>query len=99
MHSSTRLRSRSRLPMIGRYANAFRVGFNAFELIIEFGEQFTDNDDDEHLHTRIVTNPVAARALLAALQEALEQRATALLNEAPAVPEAPSNPDPDASMT
>jgi hypothetical protein len=85
--------------MIGRYANAFRVGFNAFELIIEFGEQFTDNDDDEHLHTRIVTNPVAARALLAALQEALEQRASALLNETPSVPEAPGNPDPDASMT
>ena len=99
MHSSSRLKSRSPLPMIGRYANAFRVGFNAFELIIEFGEQFTDNDDDEHLHTRIVTNPVAARALLTALQQALEQRATALLSEAPDVPATSSGHDPDASMT
>jgi hypothetical protein len=99
MHARSRLKSRPRLPMIGRYANAFRVGFNAFELIIEFGEQFTDNDDDEHLHTRIVTNPVAARALLTALQQALDQRGAALLNAAPAVPATPSNNDPDASMT
>ncbi len=25
----------------GRYANVFRVGFNAFEVVIEFGEQFS----------------------------------------------------------
>lgn len=99
MHSRSRLKLRPRLPMIGRYANAFRVGFNAFELIIEFGEQFTDNDDDEHLHTRIVTNPVAARALLTALQQALEQRATALLNQAPVPPETQGDRDSDASMT
>jgi hypothetical protein len=99
MHSSGRLKSRAPLPMIGRYANAFRVGFNAFELIIEFGEQFTDNDDDEHLHTRIVTNPVAARALLTALQQALEQRTAALLNELPDVPDTSSDRDPDASIT
>lgn len=97
MHSSSRLKSRSRVPMIGRYANAFRVGFNAFEVIIEFGEQFTD-DDSGQLHTRIVTNPVSARALLNSLQQALEQRAAVLLNDAPST-DVQRDHDPDASMT
>jgi hypothetical protein len=54
----------------GRYANVFRVGFNAFEVVIEFGEQFSD-DDGARIHTRVVTNPVFARGLVNSLNDAL----------------------------
>lgn len=64
---------------MGRYANAFRVGFNAFEVVIEFGEQFSETT--ERTHTRIVTNPVSARALLESLSDALDQRAAVLAND------------------
>lgn len=57
---------------IGRYANAFQVGFNAFELVIEFGEQFSDSEATQ-VHTRIITNPIYAQALLQTLSESLQQ--------------------------
>lgn len=59
---------------IGRYANVFHVGFNAFEFVIEFGEQFSG--EDARLHTRVVTNPVFARDLVDSLNEALADYAT-----------------------
>jgi Protein of unknown function (DUF3467) len=55
---------------IGRYANFFKVGHNAFEIVLEFGEKFTD-DAVAQMHTRIVTNPVYAQALLGTLNESL----------------------------
>lgn len=68
--------NQGRTARIGRYANAFRVGFNAFEVVIEFGEQFSEGED-ECTHTRIVTNPVFARALLDSLRDALDRRCDA----------------------
>jgi len=70
------LSAQSRAPKVGRYANAFRVGFNAFEVVIEFGEQFSEGEG-ECTHTRIVTNPVFARALLDSLADALDRRSDA----------------------
>jgi uncharacterized protein DUF3467 len=60
---------------VGRYANVFRVGFNAFEMVIEFGEQFSDLEGPR-LHTRVVTNPVFARGLVDSLNEALANYAS-----------------------
>jgi hypothetical protein len=59
---------------IGRYANVFRVGFNAFEVVIEFGEQFSDSEE-ARVHTRIVTNPMFARGLIDSLNDALARYA------------------------
>jgi hypothetical protein len=54
----------------GVYANYFQVGYTAFEMVIDFGENY----DEKHpgCHTRIVTSPVYARALLETLSRALD---------------------------
>ncbi len=54
---------------IGRYVNVFRVGFNAFEVVIEFGERF--DGEPLSMHTRVITNPIFARALVDSLIETL----------------------------
>ena len=54
----------------GRYANAFQVGHNAFEFLLDFG-QVTPESEQPHFHTRIITSPVYAKALAATLQESI----------------------------
>jgi Protein of unknown function (DUF3467) len=49
----------------GRYANFFQIGHNAFEFLIEFGQQ------DGGIHTRIYVSPQHARILSDLLVEAL----------------------------
>jgi Protein of unknown function (DUF3467) len=51
----------------GRYANFFQVGHNAFEFLIEFGQQ------DRGIHTRIYMSPQYARVLSDLLVETLRQ--------------------------
>ena len=67
---------------IGRYANLFRVGFNAFEMVVEFGEQFTDGEQAQ-MHTRVITNPVFARSLAESLNDALARYADTYSSEPP----------------
>jgi hypothetical protein len=55
----------------GRYANYFKIGYNAFEFVIDFGQSYSENDKTE-LCTRIVTGPVYAKALLKALKDSIE---------------------------
>jgi Protein of unknown function (DUF3467) len=54
----------------GRYANYFQVGHNAFEFLLDFG-QFYPESTGVQFHTRIVTGPVYAKALLQILQESI----------------------------
>jgi hypothetical protein len=54
----------------GRYANYFKIGQNAFEFVVDFGQRYGE-EDTSCLHTRIVTSPVYAKRLLATLQEAV----------------------------
>jgi hypothetical protein len=56
----------------GRYANYFKVGHNAFELIIDCGQYYA-NDEKPQLHTRIITSPGYGKALLNTLRESLEE--------------------------
>lgn len=56
----------------GRYANAFKVGQNAFEFVIDFGQSYAEGEK-ECFHTRIVTSPFYANILLKTLQESIEQ--------------------------
>lgn len=55
----------------GRYANHFRVGHNAFEVILEFG-QFYSGDREPVVHTKIVTSPAYARVLFGVLESFIE---------------------------
>lgn len=54
----------------GVYANHFKVGFNAFEFLIDFGQAYEDAAF-ERSHTRIVTGPVYAKALATLLLQSL----------------------------
>jgi hypothetical protein len=56
----------------GKYANYFKVGHNAFEFILDFGQLFAETSQ-EKLHTRIITGPVYARELLNVLRDAVEK--------------------------
>ncbi len=53
-------------PSEGRYANYFRVGYNAFEFLFDFGQLHPENQYPESqpakIHTRIITNPIYAKA-------------------------------------
>lgn len=54
----------------GRYANSFDIGHNAFEFIIDCGQAYPDSADI-YCHTRIITSPVYAEALMNLLSEAI----------------------------
>jgi len=56
----------------GRYANYFEVGHNAFEFVLDFG-QFFPSMGMPQFHTRIITSPAHAWAMLVTLQEAVER--------------------------
>jgi hypothetical protein len=56
----------------GRYANYFKVGHNAFEFLLDFG-QFYAETQRAQFHTRIITNPIYARSLLGILRQSLER--------------------------
>ena len=54
----------------GRYANYFKVGYNAFEFVLEFG-QSQEGVMQESIHSRIVTAPAYAKALMKTLGESI----------------------------
>ena len=56
----------------GRYANYFKVGHNAFEFVIDFGQYYPESDQAE-LYTRIITSPAYAKSLLKTLRESIER--------------------------
>ena len=56
----------------GKYANYFKVGYNAFEFVIDFGQNYSENEDAE-LSTRIILAPVFARALNESLQDSIKK--------------------------
>ena len=54
----------------GRYANVFRIGFNAYEFVLDFGQCYVEQEK-EQMHTRIVTSPSSARDLSDLLKDSL----------------------------
>ncbi|NUO09051.1 MAG: DUF3467 domain-containing protein [Candidatus Brocadia sp.] len=56
----------------GRYANTFKVGQNAFEIVIDFGQSYAEGKG-ECFHTRIVSSPYYANILLKVLQDSIER--------------------------
>jgi hypothetical protein len=55
----------------GRYANYCRVGQNAMEFVIDFGQRYGETEPPQ-FHTRIVTTPLYMKAIVLALEEAVE---------------------------
>lgn len=56
----------------GRYSNYFKVGHNAFEFVLDFGQFYPENGDAQ-LHTRIITSPIYVKNLLETLRESVER--------------------------
>ncbi len=56
----------------GRYANYFKVGHNAFEFLLDFGQHYSETEEGE-LYTRIVTSPCYAKCLLKTLRDSIDQ--------------------------
>lgn len=56
----------------GRYANYFKIGYNAFEFLLDFGQLY-NGDERAQLHTRIITSPAYAKNLLKLLQDSIAQ--------------------------
>lgn len=67
-----RLALRENNKLEGRYANYFKVGHNAFEFVIDFGQYYPENDQAE-LYTRIITSPTYAKVLLETLKESFKR--------------------------
>lgn len=55
-----------------RYANYFEVGHNEYEFVIDFGQCYPENGKTQ-FHTRIITAPTYAKALLETLRESIER--------------------------
>ena len=65
------------LPRLeGRYSNFLKVGYNALEMVLEFGQLYGESSE-EIIHTRIVTTAPYAKAfcelLTTTLQELVEK--------------------------
>src|SRR5262245_9068834 len=56
--------------LLGRYANYFEVGHNAFEFLLDFG-QFYAEDGRARVHTRIIMSPTYAKALFRTFEQSL----------------------------
>lgn len=56
----------------GRYSNYFKIGHNTVEFLIDFGQYYPEGEP-VRMHTRIITSPVYAKALLDTLQSAVAQ--------------------------
>ncbi len=65
-------RAEDRGPLEGRYANFFKVGHNAYEIIIEFGQLYAE-EAAPRIHSRIITSPAYARELLETLRQTVEE--------------------------
>lgn len=56
----------------GRYANYCEIGHNAFEFLFDFGQTAPEREDALP-HSRIVTSPSCAKALLETLRASIAQ--------------------------
>jgi len=56
----------------GRYANFFKVGYNPFEFVLDFGQEYPP-DERIVYHLRIITSPIYAKAFLTTMQESVKK--------------------------
>jgi hypothetical protein len=55
----------------GRYSNHFRIGFNSYEFVFDFGQDYPPTA--ERFLTRIVVSPPVARHLSETLDQSLRE--------------------------
>jgi hypothetical protein len=55
----------------GKYANCFRIGFNAFEMLMDFA-QCNEPSRRAVQHTRIVVSPTHGKEFLALLSQSID---------------------------
>jgi hypothetical protein len=70
--NSSRSRSQGDDGVVARYANYFEIGENAAEFVFDFGQLYSEAEERQ-VHTRIVTSPPYAKALLRLLQESIDR--------------------------
>ena len=61
----------TRVGIKGQYTNYFKVGFNAFEFVIDFGQYYEDQEKPQ-FGTRMVTSPQYAKELVKILIDSIE---------------------------
>ena len=59
-------------PLNGQYANYFKVGHNAVEFVLDFGQLYPENGAVQ-FHTRIISIPLYAKAFLHTLGESIDR--------------------------
>lgn len=59
----TNKRNGEKEKLEGLYSNSFKIGYNAFEFVIDFGQLYSGSVKSSD-HTRIVTGPAYAKAFL-----------------------------------
>ena len=74
-----------RPPIEGQYANVFQIGHNAFEFVIDFGQQYGDSAE-AHYHTRIITSPAHIKSLMDTLATSLLQYKSRYGGDMPSAP-------------
>lgn len=57
--------------MEGRYANTFKIGYNAVEFLIDFG-QYQPDKEEEIFFFRVVTSPKYAKHLSNILKHVID---------------------------
>jgi hypothetical protein len=62
---------RQEAALEGKYANCFHVGYNALEVLIEFGQ--CHNGENNLLHTRIILQPLFCMELISTLHKCIDQ--------------------------
>lgn len=72
MNPKSQAKGDNSIQLEGRYANYFKVGYNALEFLIDFG-QFYSGTRTPTLHTRVMTNPSYAKLLLETLQKSIAE--------------------------
>jgi hypothetical protein len=58
--------------MQGCYANYLKVGQNAFEILLDFGQLYLE-DEEAQFNARIITTPVYAKAFLKVLRDCIDR--------------------------
>ena len=58
-------------PELAVYANQFEVGFNAFEFLLDFAQEYYGGEGLTVAHTRIVTAPAYAKVFRGLLDRSI----------------------------
>lgn len=56
----------------GRYTNFFKIGYNAYEFVLDF-QQFYPENGEVRDHTRLITGPAYIKEFLNILQKSVHQ--------------------------